>query len=91
MTGTRQSHAQAATHVRFGVVRPQYQRHPIAIAGTQCQHKPATAYDRVPQFRDVRNKYITGTPPASTTLQISKLARADALLEVEAIAVVAVR
>ena len=45
----------------------------------------------LPLFRDVRNKYITGTPPASTTLQISKLARPDALLEVEAIAVVAVR
>ena len=45
----------------------------------------------LPQFRDVRNKYITGTPPASTTIQIPKLARADALLEVEAIAVVAVR
>jgi enamine deaminase RidA (YjgF/YER057c/UK114 family) len=45
----------------------------------------------LPLFRDVRNKYITGTPPASTTLQISKLARPDALLEVEAIAVVAAR
>jgi len=44
----------------------------------------------LPLFRDVR-KYITGTPPANTTLQISKLARPDALLEVEAIAVVAVR
>ena len=45
----------------------------------------------LPLFRDVRNKYITGTPPASTTIEISKLARPDALLEVEAIAVVAVR
>src|ERR1041385_2011236 len=45
----------------------------------------------LPLFRDVRNKYITGTPPASTTLQIAKLARPDALLEVEAIAVVAMR
>jgi enamine deaminase RidA (YjgF/YER057c/UK114 family) len=45
----------------------------------------------LPLFRDVRNEYITGAPPASTTLQISKLARPDALLEVEAIAVVAVR
>jgi enamine deaminase RidA (YjgF/YER057c/UK114 family) len=45
----------------------------------------------LPLFRDVRNKYVTGTPPASTTLQISKLARPDALLEVEAIAVVAAR
>jgi enamine deaminase RidA (YjgF/YER057c/UK114 family) len=45
----------------------------------------------LPLFRDVRNKFITGTPPASTTIQISKLARPDALLEVEAIAVVAAR
>jgi enamine deaminase RidA (YjgF/YER057c/UK114 family) len=41
----------------------------------------------LPIFRDVRNKYITGAPPASTTLQIAKLARPEALLEVEAIAV----
>jgi enamine deaminase RidA (YjgF/YER057c/UK114 family) len=45
----------------------------------------------LPIFRDVRNAYITGTPPAATTMQIAKLARPDALLEVEAIAVVAVR
>jgi enamine deaminase RidA (YjgF/YER057c/UK114 family) len=45
----------------------------------------------LPQFRDVRSKYITGTPPASTTIEIPKLARPDALLEIEAIAVVAVR
>ena len=38
-------------------------------------------------FRTVRDKYITGTPPASTTIEISKLARPEALLEIEAIAV----
>jgi enamine deaminase RidA (YjgF/YER057c/UK114 family) len=50
-----------------------------------------TNISHLPQFRDVRNKYITGTPPASTTIEIPKLARPEALLEVEAIAVVAVR
>jgi len=45
----------------------------------------------MPQFREVRSKFITGIPPAGTTVQISKLALPDALLEVEAIAVVAVR
>ena len=43
----------------------------------------------MPIFREVRNKYITGTPPASTAVEISKLARPDALLEVEVVAVVA--
>jgi enamine deaminase RidA (YjgF/YER057c/UK114 family) len=50
-----------------------------------------TNISHLPLFRDVRNKFITGTPPASTTIEIPKLARPDALLEVEAIAVVAVR
>jgi reactive intermediate/imine deaminase len=50
-----------------------------------------TSIADLPKLREVRNKYITGTPPASTTLQIAKLARPDALLEVEAIAVVAMR
>jgi len=48
-----------------------------------------TNISQLPLFRDVRNKYITGTPPASTTIEIPKLARPDALLEVEAIAVLA--
>ena len=50
-----------------------------------------TSIADLPQLRDVRNKYITGTPPASTALEISKLARPDALLEVEVVAVVAAR
>jgi len=41
----------------------------------------------LPIFREVRNQYLTSTPPASTTIQISAFARDGALLEVEAIAV----
>jgi enamine deaminase RidA (YjgF/YER057c/UK114 family) len=38
-------------------------------------------------LRDVRDEFInTGAPPASTTLQISRLALANALIEVEAVA-----
>jgi enamine deaminase RidA (YjgF/YER057c/UK114 family) len=39
-------------------------------------------------LREVRQQYLnTAAPPASTTLEISKLAREDCLYEVEAIAV----
>jgi enamine deaminase RidA (YjgF/YER057c/UK114 family) len=50
-----------------------------------------TSIADLPKLRDVRNKYITGTPPASTALEISKLARPDALLEIEATAVMAMK
>lgn len=50
-----------------------------------------TSIADLPKLRDVRGKYITGSPPASTALEISKLARPDALLEVEAVAVVAIK
>jgi enamine deaminase RidA (YjgF/YER057c/UK114 family) len=37
-------------------------------------------------FREVRDKYLnTAAPPASTTVQISKLARDGALFEIEAV------
>ena len=40
-------------------------------------------------FREVRDRYIDiAAPPASTAIAISNLARPDALLEVEAVAVV---
>jgi len=43
----------------------------------------------LPVYFEVRDRYVdTKNPPASTTIQISKLAREDALYEVEAIAVV---
>jgi enamine deaminase RidA (YjgF/YER057c/UK114 family) len=42
----------------------------------------------LPIFREVRDTYVnTKAPPASTTVAISKLAREDALFEVEAVAV----
>ena len=42
----------------------------------------------LPIFREVRDKYFNmAPPPASTTIQISKLAREGALLETEAIVV----
>jgi 2-iminobutanoate/2-iminopropanoate deaminase len=40
-------------------------------------------------YFDVRDRYVnTKAPPASTAVQISKLARDGALFEIEAIAVV---
>ena len=43
----------------------------------------------LPIYFEVRDRYVdTKNPPASTTVQISKLARPDALYEIEAIAVV---
>jgi enamine deaminase RidA (YjgF/YER057c/UK114 family) len=39
-------------------------------------------------FREVRDRYVnTAAPPASTTVAISRLAREDALFEIEAVAV----
>jgi enamine deaminase RidA (YjgF/YER057c/UK114 family) len=43
----------------------------------------------LPIFFEVRDRYVnTKAPPASTAVQIVKLARPDALFEIEAIAVV---
>ena len=43
----------------------------------------------LPVFFEVRDSFVnTKAPPASTAVQISKLARPDALFEVEAVAVV---
>jgi enamine deaminase RidA (YjgF/YER057c/UK114 family) len=43
----------------------------------------------LPIYFEVRDRYVdTNNPPASTTIQISKLAREGALYEVEAVAVV---
>jgi enamine deaminase RidA (YjgF/YER057c/UK114 family) len=39
-------------------------------------------------FREIRDKYVnTSAPPASTTIGVSELARAGALFEIEAIAI----
>jgi enamine deaminase RidA (YjgF/YER057c/UK114 family) len=43
----------------------------------------------LPIYFEVRDRYVdTKAPPASTTIQISKLARDGALYEIEAVAVV---
>jgi enamine deaminase RidA (YjgF/YER057c/UK114 family) len=43
----------------------------------------------LPQFREVRDKYIhLSQPPASTAVQVSRLFRPEFLIEVEAVAVV---
>jgi enamine deaminase RidA (YjgF/YER057c/UK114 family) len=43
----------------------------------------------LPIFFEVRDKYVnTKAPPASTAVQIGKLARDDALFEIEAVAVI---
>jgi len=44
--------------------------------------------DDLPAYFEVRDRFVnTAAPPASTAVEISRLARAEALFEVEAIAV----
>ena len=47
-----------------------------------------TDLDLLAEYGAVRRKYFTGTPPTSTTIQVSRLFRPEALLEVEVTAVV---
>jgi reactive intermediate/imine deaminase len=47
-----------------------------------------TDVSELPTFRSVRDQYIKGAPPASTLVQVVRLARPDLLIEVEAIAVI---
>ena len=44
----------------------------------------------LPAYREVRDKYVnTAQPPASTTIGVPALARADALYEIEAVVMLA--
>jgi enamine deaminase RidA (YjgF/YER057c/UK114 family) len=47
-----------------------------------------TDIDMLNEYGAVRRKYLTGTPPTSTTIEISRLFRPEALLEVEVTAVI---
>jgi 2-iminobutanoate/2-iminopropanoate deaminase len=44
--------------------------------------------DLLSDYGRVRRKYLTGTPPTSTTVEVSRLFRPEALLEVDITAVV---
>jgi enamine deaminase RidA (YjgF/YER057c/UK114 family) len=44
--------------------------------------------DQLADYGAVRRKYFTGTPPTSTTVEVSRLFRTEALLEVDITAVV---
>lgn len=49
-----------------------------------------TDMSHLPIFREVRDKFLNvSAPPASTTIQISKFARDGALIEIEAVAMLA--
>ena len=49
-----------------------------------------TDMSHLPVFREVRDNYLNvSAPPASTTIEISKFARDGALIEIEAVAMVA--
>jgi enamine deaminase RidA (YjgF/YER057c/UK114 family) len=65
----------------------------LADAGGDFSHVvKVTSYfinmDDLPTYFEVRDRYVnTAAPPASTAVQISRLARPEALYEIEAIAV----
>ena len=48
----------------------------------------ATDLSQIPAYRDVRAQYFTANLPASTLVQVVRLARPEFLLEIEAIVVV---
>jgi enamine deaminase RidA (YjgF/YER057c/UK114 family) len=69
-------------------------KHALAAVGANFEHVVrVTNYfvdmAHLPIYFEVRDRYVdTEAPPASTAIQISKLARDGALFEIEAIAVV---
>ncbi|ADD43591.1 RidA family protein [Stackebrandtia nassauensis] len=48
-----------------------------------------TDMDRLREYGDVRRTYFDGEPPTSTTVEVTRLFRPGALLEVEVVAVIA--
>ena len=64
----------------------------LAAAGATSEHQITCCFidiSHLPIFLEVRDRYVnTKAPPASTAIQIGKLAVPGALFEIEAIAVV---
>jgi reactive intermediate/imine deaminase len=46
-----------------------------------------TDASQIQTFRDVRDRYFTGPPPASTLVQVVRLFRPEIMIEIEAVAV----
>jgi hypothetical protein len=74
--------------------RPAVVRGALASVGASFEHVVklntflTDIRGQIPIYRGVRDRYVnTAAPPASTTVEISRLAREGALIEVEAIAV----
>jgi enamine deaminase RidA (YjgF/YER057c/UK114 family) len=47
-----------------------------------------TDISRIREYGQVRDRYITGTPPTSTTVEVSRLFRPGAVVEVEVVAAI---
>ncbi|WP_327356239.1 RidA family protein [Streptomyces sp. NBC_01304] len=45
-----------------------------------------TDITRLPEYAAVRRQFLTGTPPTSTTVEVPRLFRPEALIEVEVVA-----
>ena len=43
---------------------------------------------RIADYGAVRARYLTGTPPTSTTVQVTRLVNAGALVEIDIVAVI---
>ena len=69
----------------------------LAAAGAGFEHVVKTSnyfvdIGQIPAFREIRDRYFdTKAPPASTAVQVVKLATPEFLFEIEAIAVVPVK
>jgi enamine deaminase RidA (YjgF/YER057c/UK114 family) len=50
-----------------------------------------TDMEGIREYREVRRRYIRGEPPTSTTVEVSRLVLAEALVEVDLIAAVSSR
>jgi enamine deaminase RidA (YjgF/YER057c/UK114 family) len=77
-----------------------YENIKVALASVGAQFKDVIKMNvyltdirtQLPLHRDVRDKYVnTAAPPASTTIEISRLAREGGLIEVEVVAVLPAR